>query len=95
MQHWLTDDEVNSVMRQYDADGELAVRRVLTATTTEDVSGHHRKCTCGTAGDGSITMEEFEHLAKDGVLLHGTLQQYSEAFEAVDSDHDGEHPDIA
>lgn len=59
-EHWLTDEEVNSVMRQYDADG-----------------------------DGSITMEEFEHLAKDGVLLHGTLQQYSEAFEAVDSDHDG------
>jgi Ca2+-binding EF-hand superfamily protein len=41
-------------------------------------------------GDGSITMEEFEHLAKDGVLLHGTLQQYSDAFEAVDNDHDGE-----
>lgn len=35
-------------------------------------------------------MEEFELLAKDGVLLHGTLHQYSEAFEAVDSDHDGE-----
>lgn len=35
-------------------------------------------------------MEAFEHLAKDGVLLHGTLQQYSDAFEVVDSDHDGE-----
>lgn len=45
-----------------------------------------------TAGDGSITLEQFEVLAKDGVLLHGTLQQYSEAFQAVDSDHDGELP---
>jgi hypothetical protein len=35
-------------------------------------------------------MDAFEHLAKDGVLLHGTLQQYSDAFEVVDSDHDGE-----
>ena len=37
-------------------------------------------------------MSEFETLAKDGVLLHGTLQQYSAAFEAVDADHDGAHP---
>lgn len=59
-EHWLTDEEVNSVMSQYDQEG-----------------------------DGVITKEAFEHLAKDGVLLHGTLQQYSDAFEVVDSDHDG------
>ena len=42
------------------------------------------------AGNGSINLKEFEQLAKDGVLLHGSIKQYSEAFEAVDSDHDGQ-----
>lgn len=49
------------------------------------------KLTAPIAGNGSICLEEFQTLTKDGVLLHGTLQQYSGAFEAVDSDHDGAH----
>lgn len=40
-------------------------------------------------GNGTLEYAQFKNLAKDGVLLHGTVAQYSEAFDRVDSDCDG------
>lgn len=57
---WLTDEEVDKILKAYDEDG-----------------------------NGTLEFAQFKNLAKDGVLLHGTIQQYSEAFDKVDSDGDG------
>lgn len=40
-------------------------------------------------GSGTLQYSQFKNLAKDGVLLQGTVQQYSDAFNKVDSDGDG------
>lgn len=40
-------------------------------------------------GSGTLQYSQFKNLAKDGVLLQGTVQQYSDAFSKVDSDGDG------
>lgn len=40
-------------------------------------------------GNGTISFDEFVHLAEDGILLDGKLHEYEVVFNALDTDNDG------
>ena len=58
--HWMTDDDLDAMMRQYDSDQ-----------------------------DGVISFEEYKLLAEDNVFLNLALNEYKNAFEAIDQGKNG------
>lgn len=93
-EHWMSDDEVDRVMRQYSGDaGVLSFDQFakLVRCIQQRQQCTHTQC----IAIDSISHTHFTHSSvcasqtADGVLLEGKLEEYREAFNAVDNGGNG------